>query len=141
MRQLGLLYMIARLGPASILWKHGTYILHHHIKHSWFTQVRELTFQYSLPDPLLILTSPPTSKPAWKATVRCGVIASWHGKLVAEAENLPSLLFLRPSFIPLGTGSHPLWTTCGSSSTAVRAATVQARMISGRYRSDWLQRH
>ena len=141
MRQFGLLYMIARLGPTNILWKHGTYILHHHIKHSWFTQVRELTLQYSLPDPLLTLTSPPTSKPAWKGTVRRAVTAYWHSKLVAEAKALPSLLFLRPSFIPLGTGAHPLWTTCGSSPTAVRAATVQARMLSGRYRTDWLQRH
>ena len=34
-----------------------------------------------------------------------------------------------------------MWATCGSSPTAVRAATVQARMISGRYPTDWLRRH
>ena len=74
MRQLGLLYMIATLGPANILWKHGTYILHHHIKHSWFIQVWELTFQYSLPDPLFTLTSPPPlSRPG---RPQCGLLRS-----------------------------------------------------------------
>ena len=141
MRQFSLLFMIARLGQNNILWRHGTYILHHSIRHSWYSQVRELTLQYSLPDPLLTLTSPPTSKQAWKGTVRRAVTAYWHSMLVAEAQALPSLIFLRPSFIPLGRGAHPLWTTCGSSPTAVRAATVQARMLSGRYRTDWLRRH
>ena len=70
MRQFGLLGMIAKLGPGNILWKHGFYILNHHIKHSWFSQVRELALKYSLPDPVLTLTSPPLSKPAWKGTVR-----------------------------------------------------------------------
>ena len=65
MRQFGLLFMIAKLGPSNILWKHGTYILHHDVKNSWFTQVRELTLQYYLPDPLLTLTSPPAPKLAW----------------------------------------------------------------------------
>ena len=86
-------------------------------------------------------TSPPSSKAAWKTQVRSAVTAYWHRKLTAAASNLPSLLFLRPSFLPLGRGTHPLWVTCGSSPTAVRAATIQARMLSGRYRTDWLRRH
>ena len=88
--------MIANLGPSNIVWKHGTYILHHKIQHSWFTQVRELTFQYSLPDPLVTLTSPPASKPAWKAVVRRAVTTFWHSRLVAETEALPSLQFPPP---------------------------------------------
>ena len=96
------------LGPSNILWRHGTYILHHEIQHSWFTRVRELTLQYSLPDPLVTLTSPPSSKPAWKAAVHRAVTTYWHRSLVAEAEALPSLQFLRPSYISLGSGTHPL---------------------------------
>ena len=45
------------------------------------------------------------------------------------------------SFLPLGRGCHPLWWTCYSSSSAVRAATVMGKMLSGRYRSCWLRRH
>ena len=73
--------------------------------------------------------------------MRRAVTAYWQSKLVTEAKALPSLEFLRPAFLTLGHGTHPLWTTCSSSSTAVRAATVQARMLSGRYRTDWLRRH
>ena len=141
MRQLGLLLMIALLGPTNILWKHGAYSLHHSLKHSWFAQVRDLTVQYSLQDPLLTLASPPSSKSTWKSKVKSAITTYWHKKLTAEALNLPSLQFLCPSFLPLGRGTHPMWATCGSSPTAVRAATVQARMISGRYRTDWLRRH
>ena len=109
MRQFGLLGMITKLGPVNILWKHGFYILNHHIKHSWFSQVRELALKYSLPDPVLTLTSPPLSKPAWKGTVRRAVTAYWQSKLVTEAKALPSLEFLRPAFFTLGRGTHPLW--------------------------------
>ena len=36
---------------------------------------------------------------------------------------------------------HPLWTTCGSNSYEICKATIQARMLSGRYRTDQLLRH
>jgi hypothetical protein len=141
LRQFGLLLMIARLGPDHILHRHGVYLLHHGVPTSWFAQVRQLCTQYSLPDPLLTLTSPPASVVAWKTANKSAVCAFWHAKLVADAAALPSLCFLRPAFLPLGRGAHPLWRTCGASATAVRAATVQARMLSGRYRTDWMRRH
>ena len=75
-----------------------------------------------------------------KKEAKVRITAYWHQKLVSEAAILPSLQFFRPSFIPLGR-VHPIWTTCGSSSSAVRAATVQARILSGRYRTDWLRRN
>ena len=62
MRQLGLLLMIAKLGPSNILHRHALYILHHGLKNSWFCQVREISLRYSLPDPMVSLTSPPSSK-------------------------------------------------------------------------------
>ena len=36
---------------------------------------------------------------------------------------------------------HPIWTSAGSSPYEVRKATIQARMLSGRYRTCWLRRH
>ena len=102
-------------------------------------KLRITSTQYSLPDPLLVLTSP-IPKQRFKTLVKTALRSYWHAALVTQSATLPSLQYLRPFFLPLGTGPHPLWWTCGSSPTAVRAATVQAKMLSGRYRSCWLRR-
>ena len=73
--------------------------------------------------------------------MKTAVSTYWHKQLVAQAANLPSLHYLRCPFLPLGSGPHPLWWTCQTSPSAVRAATIQAKMLSGRYRSCWLRRH
>ena len=73
--------------------------------------------------------------------MKTAIRSFWHKTLASQAASLPSLRYLRTSFLSLGTGPHPLWWTCGSSPSAVRAATIQAKMISGRYRSCWLRRH
>ena len=39
------------------------------------------------------------------------------------------------------TKTHPIWSTAGCSSSKVAMATVQARMVSGRYRTEYLCRH
>ena len=36
---------------------------------------------------------------------------------------------------------HPIWSTCGSNPYEICKAVVQAKMLSGRYRSDRLLRH
>ena len=95
-----------------------------------------LPTKYHLPDLLQILVSPPLKKP-FKRTVKSSVREFWHTTLLDQAASLPSLRYLRPAFLPLGQGPHPLWWTCRSSPSAVRAATVQAKMLSGRYRSCW----
>ena len=64
----------------------------------------------------------------------------WEQKLRGEALLLPSLQFFKPSFMSLST-PHPLWTTAGSSPSKVAMATVQAQMISGRYRTQQLCSH
>ena len=138
--QYTLLHMVALLGPANILYQHGLYVLHHSIKNSWFTQVRDLSQKYSLPDPLQTMISPPTKK-AFKSDVKAAISSFWRISLIAEAEPLTSLRYMRLHFLPLGCGAHPLWWTCHSSSSAVRSATVMAKMLSGRYRSCWLRRH
>ena len=138
--QYTLLHMVALLGPSSILYRHGIYVLHHSIKNSWFSQVRELSNQYSLPDPIQILISPPPKR-SFKTNVKNSITSFWRASLISEAEPLTSLRYMRLHFLPLGRGAHPLWWTCSSSSSSVRSATVMAKMISGRYRSCWLRRH
>ena len=102
--------------------------------------MRSVSQKYLLPDPLQILISPLSKKP-FKSAVKKAVISHWHSALQAETEQKTGLVFLHPAFLPLGRGPHPLWWTCGSSPSAVQAATVQAKMLSGRYRTCWLRRH
>ena len=132
--------MIALIGPSNILYQHAIYALHHSIPNSWFSQVRSLSVQYSLPDPLQTLVAPET-KLKFKSQVKMSICRYWRSSLIKQSETLRSLCYMRLAFLPLGQGAHPMWQTCGSSPSAVRAATVQAKMISGRYRSCWLRRH
>ena len=129
--QFTLLHMIAKLGPNNILHKHSIYILHHSIPNSWFSQVCALSHQYSLQNPLQILVSP-SPKQNFKSTVKTAIVAFWRNYHINQASPLRSLKNLRLKFLLLGVGAHPLWQTCNSSPSAVRAATVQAKMLSGR---------
>ena len=146
LRQLSLLGMIARLGPASILHRLGVHILTNLTQKSrspssilWFTQVRQICQQYCLPDPLEVLSEPPT-KGRWKAATQRAVLTYWGTKLRAEATLLPSLSHLRVSHMSLSSPS-PLVTSSRGNSHEVRKATIQTRMLSGRYRTCWLRRH
>ena len=139
-RQLSLLYMIARLGPKSILYKHGMYCLTHSVSHSWFCLLRLTCSTYYLPDPVLILCTPP-SKFVFKKKVKCAISSFWHNKLRQEASSLTSLLHLKFDFIPLLDRPHFLWTSAGHTKNEVKAARVQATMLSGRYQTDKLRRH
>ena len=134
LKQFSLLGMIARLGPQNILHQHGSYILSAPSstsnKFSWFSQVRSLCQQYSLPDPLKILEVPP-SKESFKRQAKQHVLDWWNVKLRAGA-NLPSLELFRADFMSLST-PHPIWTSAGSSPYEIQKATVQARKLSRRY--------
>ena len=151
LRQLSLLGMIARLGPQNIVHKHGNFILSSNLTgcRSWFLEIREICQQYSLKDPLHYLSTPP-SKSSFKRHTRQHVLDWWNVKLRADVAELPSLSLFRPELpsIPLFRADfmslsqpHPIWTSAGSSPYEVRKATVQARMLSGRYRTCWLRRH
>ena len=108
---------------------------------SWIFQIQEHCLQYGLPDPLHLLQSP-LQKDAFKRLIKKNVLDYWEQLLRAEAADprYSSLTFFNPKFMSLST-PHPLWTTCGSSPSNIAMATVQARMISGRYRSEGLCRH
>ena len=142
LRILGLLGMIARLGNENILHQHGSHVLlnpnSENITNSWFANCRVISLQYSLPDPLLILQSPPTHM-SWKKLTKSKVLDWWTSKFRGEAEHLDSLQLFNPSFMSLSS-PHPMWTSAGSP-FEVRKAVITARMLSGRYRTDRLMRH
>ena len=100
-------------------------------------KTRLLTKQYGLPYPILVLVSPPT-KLRFNKLVRNKVLEYWHSKLLNDMETKSSLKFLKASFLPLGVGPHPLWLSCEGSQTAIAAAVIQATIITGRYRDDYL---
>ena len=140
LRQLSLFGMISRL-PNNILHEHAQDFFSSTTmsNKSWFSQIRELCLCYHLPHPLTILSTPPT-KEKFKKLVKSCIIDYWEVKLRAEAALLPSLEFFNPSFMSLSS-PHPLWSTAGSSPSKVAMATIQAQMLSGRYRSQKLCRH
>ena len=107
---------------------------------SWIHQLRDLSLMYRLPHPLTLMSSPP-SKESFKNIVKKHVLNYWELKLREEAVSpeLSSLQYFHAEFQSLCT-PHPLWSTAGSSPYQVSKATVQAKMLSGRYRTERLMR-
>ena len=139
LKMLSLLGMIARLGPDNILHRHGCYILlSQKQERSWFSSIRSICSQYSLPDPLLTLQSP-TPKESWKKLTKAKVTDFWEEKLRAQASILSSLEYFNPNYMSLRK-PHPLFLSA-KSPFEVKKAVVVARMLSGRYRTDHLVRH
>ena len=85
------------------------------------------------------MESPPT-KEAGKQLVRIQVTDFWQTKLRNDVSALPSLQYFKPQYMSLSR-PHPLFQTCGQNSYEICKAVVQAKMLSGRYRSDSLARH
>ena len=140
LRQLCLFGMITRL-PDSILHKHASNVFSSHTicKKSWFDQVRQWCLLYDLPHPSSLLSTP-LPKDEFKLYAKKKIISYWEIRLREEARSLSSLTFFHPEFMSLKM-SHPLWWTAGSSPAKIRKATVQAIMLSGRYRTESLVRH
>ena len=105
---------------------------------SWFLQIRDLCLQYSLPHPLVLLKNP-IPKAKYKTLIKKAVQCYWQERLCADAASLVSLSFFRPSFMSLSK-PHPLWATASSNPYEVNKAVVQAKMLSGRYRTESLSR-
>lgn len=57
-----------------------------------------------------------------------------------EAASLPSLTYFNPHFMSL-TKPHPMWTTCANNSYEVCKAIIQAKMLSGRFRTEKFKSH
>ena len=67
----------------------------------------------------------------------CGHFQLFERELRAEAAQLSSLVYFRPQYMSL-VKTHPVWSSAGSSPSKVTMATVQAQMLSGRYRTESL---
>ena len=140
LRQLSIFGMICRLSD-NILHKHAENIFSYSTQSSksWFSQIRELCLLYHLPHPLKLLQFP-LSKDRYRNLTKKNVITYWEETLRSEASPLSSLVYFRPGFMSLTT-PHPLWSTSGSSPSKIAMATIQAQMLSGRYRTEHLCSH
>ena len=139
-KQLTLFSMICRL-PGDPLHTHAHYVLtcSPRSAKSWFQQVRDICLQYSLPHPLELLQHPP-SKHSFKTLVKRQVTDYWENLLRKETIGLTSLFLFHTSHLSLQQPSL-LWLTAGSNSFECSKSLVVAKMVSVRYRSDYLCRH
>ena len=140
LRQLTLFGMISRLSD-NILLRHALNIFTYKTvpSSSWFHQIRNLCLQYGLPHPSELLFDP-MPKETFKKLVTSKVVDFWEQTLRSEACLLSSIEHFNPHFYSLRS-PHPIWTTAGSSPAKVSMATIQALMISGRYRTENLKKH
>ena len=139
LRQLTLLGMISRQ-PGSVLYKHGlsVYVTSAPSRKSWFLQIAEICCQYKLSHPISLLENP-LSKGKFKSLVKSKVYDYWEKKLRCDASTLSSLEYFKCHFYSLNT-AHLIFTTAGSNPFEVKKATLQATMLSGRYRCEKLCR-
>ena len=139
-RQLSLFGMITRL-PDKIIFHHAvnTLVASKPSCKSWFHGIRQLCLMYDLPHPLTFLEEP-RPKTEFKSLIRSKVVNYWEQKLRAQAEALSSLEYFRPNYMSL-LKPHPIYLAAGSSPYEISKSTVQAKMLSGRYRTGKLCRH
>ena len=140
LKQLTTFGMVTRM-PDSPLHRHAVHVLTslQPSAKSWFFTILKLCIQYGLPHPLDLLQNPPT-KLSFKKKVKAHVIDYWEQILRAEVDALDSLLYFKSRYMSL-TKPHPIWTACGPNPYEVHKACCVAKMLSGRYLTDWLQRH
>ena len=132
--------MVARL-PENVLNKHAHNILTSAkpSAFSWFQQIRDLCIQYKLPHPLSILQNP-VRKQTYNKLVKSKVTDYWEQKLRYQATSLTSAPYFKPGYLSLSK-PHPMLFACGSNPFECNKAVITARMLSGRYPTDKLQRH
>ena len=140
LRQMSIFGMITRL-PNNVLRQHALNVLSSRTisPSSWFFQIRQYCIEYGLPHPLDLLTSPLT-KSVFQTLIKKRVISFWEVKLRAEATQLRSLAYFKPGFMSL-VRPHVLWSSASNSPYKVSMATVQAQLLSGRYRLGNLTKH
>ena len=133
--------MISRLGPSNILHRHAVYVLSNPKENSrsWFCLMIHICSQYSLPSPKEILDSQ-QSRSSFKSLIECKAHDFWEQKLREDASRLPSSKYFKPKYYSLAR-PHPIWRFAGNNPYEVEKAMVQARFLSGRYRTCWLSRH
>ena len=132
--------MISRR-PNDPLHRHCRYILTNCTRssQSWFYQIKDILNKYGLKDPLHYLDFP-QQKTIFKQNVKTTVTRYWHDVLVQECKGLKSLKYFRPELYSLQK-PHYMWNTSAGNPYETSKATILAKMISGRFRTEMFCRH
>ena len=93
----------------------------------------------SLPNVLTLFTSN-IPKEHMKTLVKKMVLQFLEKQLFEDVSGLDTLEYFQPAFYSLAK-PHPIFTSAGPSPYEVEKSNVQARMLSGRYRTERLRRH
>ncbi len=98
--------------------------------HSWFVWLGKVADIYgiNLHPPL----SSPWSKHQWKQYVNNTITTHWFYKFLSSASDKSSLRWISHASLKVGQ-CHPIWDTCPKSVHHIQAATIRARLLTGRY--------
>jgi hypothetical protein len=96
---------------------------------SWFTYASNIAELYNidLHGPLLY----PWPRIAWKQYVSTLVRGYWHDRLIHDARNKSSLVWICTELIQLGK-PHPMWQACRGRTHLVEATTTRARLLTSK---------
>ena len=99
---------------------------------TWAAHVRILFQLYKLPDPLLLLDSPPWPKQRWKDHTKAAVISHHEASLRREAASNSKLPFLNVQAVGLAGRLHPVlaWVLTTQDVTIIRP---HIKMLAGDY--------
>ena len=100
---------------------------------SWFIDIRRICVKYDLPDPLDVLSDPP-SRYAWKRQIHVKINNYWKDRLIKQAELYSSLQHLSITLYNPGK-VHPLL-RIGQDQDPVRQANrmaVKLKLVTGTY--------
>ncbi len=68
----------------------------------------------------------------WKQYVNNTITTHWFYKFLSSASDKSSLRWISHASLKLGQ-CHPIWDTCPKSVHQIQAATIRARLLTGRY--------
>ncbi len=94
--------------------------------HSWFIYVEDI-YKYGLE--MRNTNAFPWPNLAWKTHVHTVVIAFWKKQLLEQASSMSFLAHL----VLYEEGTNKIWSVCKGKSHLVEAATIRARMVTGKY--------
>ncbi len=94
---------------------------------SWFKYVEEICLQYEID--IHNVNMFPWPKHVWKQHVKEVVLTSWRNRLNEQASQKSSLAQL----IVETTTPNKIWSVCKGRTHLVEAATIRARLLTGRY--------